>query len=36
MHILSLFNGLADDIFCLSRLGVISKRRGKWADKWSK
>lgn len=34
-HIISLFSGLADDTFCLSRLGVVSKRRGQWADKWS-
>lgn len=26
----------ADDMFCLSKLGLLSNRRGLWADKWAK
>lgn len=34
--ILALLTACADDVFCLSRLGLVSKRTGGWADKWAK
>ncbi|KAI5449805.1 hypothetical protein NCC49_004017 [Naganishia albida] len=33
--ILALLTACADDVFCLSRLGLVSKRTGGWADKWA-
>ncbi|KAJ9099379.1 hypothetical protein QFC20_005732 [Naganishia adeliensis] len=34
--VLALLTACADDVFCLSRLGLVSKRTGGWADKWAK
>jgi hypothetical protein len=35
-HLIDLMSGLSDDIYCLGRLGIVDKRVGKKADKWSK
>jgi hypothetical protein len=35
-HLIDLASALSDDVFCLSRLGLVSRRTGKWADKWAK
>ncbi|GFZ45950.1 hypothetical protein JCM24511_03683 [Saitozyma sp. JCM 24511] len=34
-HLIDLASALSDDVFCLSRLGLVSRRTGKWADKWA-
>ncbi|GHJ85879.1 hypothetical protein NliqN6_2281 [Naganishia liquefaciens] len=33
--ILAFLTACADDVVCLSKLGLISKRTGEWADKWA-
>ncbi|KAJ9117705.1 hypothetical protein QFC24_006419 [Naganishia onofrii] len=33
--VLAFLTACADDMYCLSKLGLISKRRGLWADKWA-
>lgn len=35
-HLIDLIGALADDIFCLSKLGLVSRKKGKEADKWAK
>jgi len=35
-HLLDLLSALADDLYCLNRLGIVNKRVGKKADEWSK
>lgn len=34
-HLVELCSTLADDIFCLSKLGLVSKRKGIKADTWA-
>ncbi|KAI9637751.1 uncharacterized protein MKK02DRAFT_31329 [Dioszegia hungarica] len=34
-HLMDLASGISDDLFCLSRLGLVSKRLGASGDKWS-
>lgn len=35
-YTLALLSACADDVYCLSKLGVVSKPTGLWADKWAK
>lgn len=35
-HIVDLASAIADDIFCLSKLGLLSRRKGVIADNWAK
>ncbi|ORY22578.1 hypothetical protein BCR39DRAFT_591273 [Naematelia encephala] len=34
-HLIDLASSLADDLYCLSRLGIVGKRTGKIADRWA-
>lgn len=35
-HLIDLIGAVADDVFCLSKLGLVSRRKGKKADMWAK
>ncbi|RXK37408.1 hypothetical protein M231_05308 [Tremella mesenterica] len=35
LHLFDLFSALSDDVYCLSRLGLVNKRKGKVADRWA-
>ncbi|WVQ78429.1 hypothetical protein IAT38_000515 [Cryptococcus sp. DSM 104549] len=35
MHLVDLLSALSDDIYCLGKLGLVSKRTGAVADRWS-
>lgn len=35
-HLIDLVGALADDVFCLSKLGIMSKKKGVIADRWAK
>jgi hypothetical protein len=35
-HLIDLIGALADDIFCLSKLGLVSRKKGVVADRWAK
>ncbi|KAK1925198.1 hypothetical protein DB88DRAFT_254725 [Papiliotrema laurentii] len=35
LHLINLMSAMSDDIYCLFKLGIVSKRTGKWADKWA-
>lgn len=35
-HLIDLASALSDDIFCLSRLGIVDRRTGIRADRWAK
>lgn len=35
-HIVDLASAIADDVFCLSKLGLLSRRKGVIADNWAK
>ncbi|WVF71851.1 hypothetical protein IAT40_006661 [Kwoniella sp. CBS 6097] len=34
-HLIDLFSALSDDIYCLSKLGLVGKRTGVVADRWA-
>ncbi|WVR05471.1 hypothetical protein IAU60_002487 [Kwoniella sp. DSM 27419] len=34
-HLIDLFSALSDDVFCLSKLGLVGRRTGALADKWA-
>jgi hypothetical protein len=34
-HLVDLVGAVADDVFCLSKLGLVSKRKGIIADNWA-
>ncbi|BEJ12321.1 hypothetical protein CspHIS471_0207810 [Cutaneotrichosporon sp. HIS471] len=34
-HLIDLVGALSDDVFCLSKLGLVSKRKGAVADRWA-
>ncbi|WVQ99053.1 hypothetical protein IAU59_006185 [Kwoniella sp. CBS 9459] len=34
-HLIDLFSALSDDIYCLSKLGLVGKRTGVAADRWA-
>lgn len=36
LHLIDLASAISDDLFCLSKLGLVSRRLGKKADLWSK
>jgi hypothetical protein len=35
-HLINLASALADDTFTLARLGIVSRRKGRVADRWAK
>ncbi len=35
-HLVDLVGAISDDVFCLSKLGLVSKRKGIIADNWAK
>jgi hypothetical protein len=35
-HLIDLSSALSDDVFTLSRLGIVSRRKGRLADRWAK
>ena len=36
LHLIDLASAISDDLFCLSKLGLVNRRLGKKADLWSK
>ena len=35
-HLIDLVGAISDDVFCLSKLGILDRRKGRIADRWSK
>jgi hypothetical protein len=35
-HLIDLIGALSDDVFCLSKLGLVSRKKGIVADRWAK
>lgn len=35
-HLIDLVGAISDDIVCLSKLGLVSRRKGILADRWAK
>lgn len=34
-HLIDLVGAISDDVFCLSKLGILDRRKGRIADRWS-